>query len=193
VSTMWELKKEFYQSELTIKKSRFITFIGKVQSKADLDLFIAKYSAKDARHNCYAYRYLVNTAETQGSDNDGEPTGTSGNALLRFIELKNVTNICILVVRYFGGIKLGTGPLTRAYVAGAKELLKPTELINLTPQKTVTFCAKITSQKQIQAFLRKKGCETYHIDYDNDILTFQVQCHDDLDLAAITHLFFRKE
>lgn len=113
--------------EEVVKKSKFITYIGTVTTKEELDAFIKKYSKSDARHNCWAYKIGFENI-VYGYNNDGEPTGTAGEPLLKLININDITNIVIFCVRYFGGIKLGTGGLQRAYSSGAIHLLKTTKL-----------------------------------------------------------------
>ena len=109
-------------SEFVEKRSRFISHIWPVETEEQAQQYIKDMKAKyyDARHNCWCYR--VGPATARYSD-DGEPQGTAGQPMLKVLEREEVTNVCCVVTRYFGGILLGAGGLTRAYSKGAKDAL----------------------------------------------------------------------
>ncbi len=102
--------------ELEINKSRFIAYKLELSSLDEVKPFLEKLKKehKKARHVCYAYVYNKEMISEKCSD-DGEPGGTAGYPILNVIKKKNLTNVLVAVVRYFGGIKLGAGGLTRAY------------------------------------------------------------------------------
>lgn len=102
--------------ELIINKSRFIALKYELESIDDVKLILEKLKKehKKATHICYAYVYKKDIVSEKCCD-DGEPNGTAGYPILNVIKKKNLTNIMVVVVRYFGGIKLGAGGLTRAY------------------------------------------------------------------------------
>ena len=108
--------------ELIVKKSKFIAYFYKIESKDDAEKAIeeVRLKHKDARHIPYAY-LLPNTAK---KTDDKEPTGTCGTPLLTLLERNNLNSHLILVVRYFGGTKLGAGNLLRAYLNAASEAIK---------------------------------------------------------------------
>ena len=121
---MSEFKVPFQaaDSEFMEKRSRFISHIWPVETEEQAQQYIKDMKAKyyDARHNCWCYR--VGPATARYSD-DGEPQGTAGQPMLKVLEREEVTNVCCVVTRYFGGILLGAGGLTRAYSKGAKDAL----------------------------------------------------------------------
>ncbi len=109
----------------TINKSRFIAVVSHIESESDARALIEKEKKKypDARHCCWAY-ILGENSENMRYGDDGEPQGTAGLPMLEVLKKKNITNVLVTVTRYFGGILLGTGGLTRAYsssCAGAAE------------------------------------------------------------------------
>ena len=110
------------ESEFVEKRSRFISHIWPVDSEEQAQQYIKEMKARyyDARHNCWCYR--IGHAIARYSD-DGEPQGTAGQPMLKVLEREEVTNVCCVVTRYFGGILLGAGGLTRAYSKGAKDAL----------------------------------------------------------------------
>ena len=110
------------ESEFVEKRSRFISHIWPVESEEQAQQYIKEMKARyyDDRHNCWCYR--IGHAVARYSD-DGEPQGTAGQPMLKVLEREEVTNVCCVVTRYFGGILLGAGGLTRAYSKGAKDAL----------------------------------------------------------------------
>ena len=108
--------------EIIVKKSRFIGYYYQIDDINDVENIINDLwkENKKARHIPYAYK-LGNIVK---KSDDKEPNGTAGNPILNIIEMKKLDNIIILVVRYFGGVKLGAGPLTRAYANIANEVTK---------------------------------------------------------------------
>lgn len=117
---------ESRETEIVIKKSRFITSIGHTASTEEAKAFIAQVSAKyaDARHNCFAFNATapLSTAFCGCSD-DGEPKGTAGYPMLTVLLHCGVGEITAVVTRYFGGILLGTGGLVKAYQDSVKNAL----------------------------------------------------------------------
>lgn len=102
--------------EIVINKSRFIAYKFNLQNLEQVKQILAnlKQEHKKATHICYAYVFNIGTVSEKAFD-DGEPNGTAGYPILNVIKKKNLANTMIVVVRYFGGIKLGAGGLTRAY------------------------------------------------------------------------------
>ena len=110
--------------ELEISKSKFIAYKKELTSLEEVKAFLLqlKKEHKKARHICYAYVYKNEIISEKCSD-DGEPGGTAGYPILNVIKKKNLTNVMVAVVRYFGGIKLGAGGLTRAYTKATAGVL----------------------------------------------------------------------
>lgn len=110
------------ESEFAEKRSRFIGHIWPVETEEEAQAHIKAMESQyyDARHNCWCY--LIGDNIVRYSD-DGEPQGTAGQPMLKVFQRENVTNVCCVVTRYFGGILLGAGGLTRAYSRSAKETL----------------------------------------------------------------------
>ena len=118
------------ETEFTIKKSRFITVVAEISTEEEARSVIGKIRKQywDARHTCFAYR-IGNTGFIQKYDDDGEPAGTAGKPILEVIRGRELTNVLVIVTRYFGGTLLGTGGLVRAYTAATIEGLKNSESI----------------------------------------------------------------
>ena len=103
-----------------IRKSRFITLAGPISSAAEAMSFIERHSDLAATHNCWAWKL---GAQYRSSD-DGEPGGTAGRPILAAIEAQDCDQVVVLVIRWYGGIQLGTGGLARAYGGGANKCLQ---------------------------------------------------------------------
>ena len=114
---MFKTIKENVYSEIVEKKSKFIANVFYIESKEEAERIIKEINKKyfDARHNCYAYRITEDINVLEKSSDDGEPSGTAGAPMLDILSKNNLSNILVIVTRYFGGILLGTGGLVRAY------------------------------------------------------------------------------
>ena len=111
--------------EIVEKKSRFLSFAYSVTSVLEVDKIIEslKCDYKKATHICYAYNIKTNGVFARAVD-DKEPSGTAGRPILNVIEKKGLFDVLVVVVRYFGGIKLGAGGLVRAYTKAANQCLE---------------------------------------------------------------------
>jgi uncharacterized YigZ family protein len=121
--------KENIENIIEIKKSKFITKLYRINNVNDINNILKETNKKynDSTHICYAY-ILENTEKCS---DDGEPSGTAGIPILNILKKKNLTNILAVVIRYFGGIKLGAGGLVRAYSNSVVDTLKETSIIEL--------------------------------------------------------------
>ena len=134
------VKRNITVNETVIEKSRFICTLKKVDGEEEAKLFVSEIKSKypDATHNCYAYIADEGGFYIKFSD-DGEPQGTAGLPMLETLKAKNLKKVAVVVTRYFGGIKLGTGGLARAYadcVKKAVEIAGVTECILSSVIKT---------------------------------------------------------
>ena len=122
--------RNFGEDSFEEKKSEFIGYAKRVESEEEAKEFIAeiKDKHKQARHNCYAYIIGENMGIQRYSD-DGEPQGTAGIPILEVMKKSDITDCAIVVTRYFGGILLGTGGLTRAYKKGASMAVKKAGIV----------------------------------------------------------------
>lgn len=130
-----------FRTEYIIEKSHFIATIAPVSTEEEAQAFIQRISKEfwDATHNCTAYAIGPRQEQQRSSDN-GEPSGTAGKPMLEVLKKTTITNVAVVVTRYFGGIKLGAGGLIRAYshsVAkavqeGPKLLIAPRQIVSLT-------------------------------------------------------------
>lgn len=144
--------KENIENEIIINKSRFITLLIKINNLDEIEknLKEIKKKYKDATHYCYAY--IINNHE-KCSDN-GEPSGTAGMPILNVLKQNDLTNILCVVIRYFGGIKLGAGGLIRAYSTSASEALNKTNIVNLIKGYKIVIEFNYDNIKQINYLLK---------------------------------------
>lgn len=138
--------------EIEIKKSRFICMLFYVESIDDINNVFKniKCNYKDATHYCYAY---ILDNQRKFSD-DNEPSGTAGLPMLNVLEKNNLTNILAIVIRYFGGIKLGAGGLVRAYSKSVSQALKETMVIPFIEYEVLTLETSYDNQKIIDKYTK---------------------------------------
>lgn len=119
------------ETEITVKKSKFIANIIKVtnQEMANEKLKEIKKKYHDARHNCFAYRIYEEDNLIERFSDDGEPSGTAGSPMLNILQKNNIGNVLVVGTRYFGGILLGTGGLVRAYSDATIDAISKINLI----------------------------------------------------------------
>ncbi|AIT09247.1 ABC transporter [Candidatus Francisella endociliophora] len=153
-----------------IKKSRFIAYLYKVESEQDALSYISELKAKfpDANHHCWAFS-LIKENKFRFSD-DGEPSGSAGKPILSHIQGHDLTNVLVVVVRYFGGTKLGVGGLIRAYGQAAKEVLKLAEIIEVQPQSHIRIEYGYTETTNIEIIIKRFCAEVINQSYDSNIV-----------------------
>lgn len=123
--------KNFHQSSIKEKGSEFIAIVYPIDNEGNAVNHLNEIRKKfyDASHHCYAYK--IKSGELKYSD-DGEPNGTAGIRILNAIEHFSLTDLLLIVVRYFGGTKLGVGPLGKAYYNASINVLEPSEIVTET-------------------------------------------------------------
>lgn len=184
--------------EMIIKNSKFISYIYKVNSLNDIEIIIndIKNKYKDATHICYAYK-IDNLIKT---NDDNEPTGTAGLPILDVINKNNLNYTIIIVVRYFGGIKLGAGGLLRAYSKGASNVVKLCNLKKLIKGFDITITFGYDNLKNIDYLLKEENIydKKYHdkIKYsfktsDNNIID-KIKNNKDITINNINEIYIEK-
>lgn len=164
--------KENVQDELIINKSKFLTYVYKINSVECVinNLNNLKKIHKDANHYCYAYS-LKNIKK---ASDDGEPLHTAGLPILNVIENKKLDNVLVVVVRYFGGIKLGAGGLVRAYTNATKNALIKAEITPIKEIKKVRITFDYNNVSNVN-YLLKDNKITYKEYDDNVIYEFEYE------------------
>lgn len=150
------------------KMSKFLAFAFPVESAAEAKERISEYQKKyfDARHVCWAY--MIGSARTEflSSDN-GEPSGTAGKPILGQINSFGLTNVCIIVVRYFGGIKLGTSGLIAAYREAAREALSAATIIEKHDMSDIIFSFPYLAMNDVMRLTKGSDVEIISQIFDN--------------------------
>ena len=161
--------KDKSEGQYTEKRSKFLAFAFPVSTVEEVKTILAEYQKKyyDARHVCYAYMLGADRLEFRANDN-GEPSGTAGKPILGQINSNNLTNILILVVRYFGGIKLGTSGLIVAYRAAAAEAIAAADIIEKTVDETISFAFEFPMMNAVMRIVKEEGPEMVSQGYDSD-------------------------
>ncbi|MGN0681180.1 MAG: YigZ family protein [Candidatus Fimisoma sp.] len=138
-------------AEQVIEKSRFITYVKPAETREEAEAFIAEIRGKhrDATHNVPAM-VLGDKMQIQWASDDGEPQGTSGAPIVKMLVAAGITNVVIVVTRYFGGIKLGTGGLVRAYTSSAKLGIEAAGVCDVAQQLCLTYCLEYTHLSKVQ-------------------------------------------
>lgn len=142
------------------KGSKFIASAFTVMSEDEAKAGIAEIRKKyyDARHHCYAYMIGPDKKTFRSSD-DGEPSGTAGKPILNQILSKDVTNICIVVTRYFGGIKLGTSGLINAYKTAARDALDNAQIEEKTINEVYSLEFAYPLMNEVMRILKEENLE----------------------------------
>jgi len=157
----------FGQDEIIIEKSTFIGYAKPVTNEEEALAFIQEIKKKhrDATHNVPAY-VLGENNEIQRCNDDGEPSGTAGVPVLEVLKKEDVRNVAVVVTRYFGGIKLGTGGLVRAYTKGAKIALEAAGIVRQVLYQVMSLSIEYTLLGTVQNQLRLQQYEVKEIVYD---------------------------
>lgn len=138
-------------AEQIIEKSRFIAYVSPAETREEADEFIAaiRKKHKDATHNVPAM-VLGDKFQIQWGSDDGEPQGTSGAPIVQMLVAQGITNVVVVVTRYFGGIKLGTGGLVRAYTSSAKLGLAAAGICDVCERSVLTYALDYTYLAKLQ-------------------------------------------
>lgn len=154
--------------EIEIKRSRFITWIARATSEEEARAVIhaAREEFPDARHHCSAFIVHVDDAQPiERSSDDGEPSGTAGKPMLEVLKGSGMSDIVAVVIRYFGGIKLGTGGLVSAYTNAVSEALPAVQMVTRAMREQVTVDLPHAEAGRIEAELRNAGVDVVDVAY----------------------------
>jgi len=164
----YSIPKDTAQAEIEVKKSRFIALAAHANSRQSAMQFLEQIQQAypDARHHCWAY-VLGNPAcaSSAGMGDDGEPSGTAGRPILNVLQHKNVGDIVLVVARYFGGIKLGAGGLTRAYSQAAQAVMERLVLSVFEERIEVECRCAFADEAQVRHFLTQFDAQILQVDY----------------------------
>ena len=163
------IKKDFIAEE-EIKKSRFICHLKRVYTEEEARAFISEIKKEHhkANHNCSAFT-LGDRQEIQRSSDDGEPSGTAGVPMLEILKKREITNVCAVVTRYFGGIKLGAGGLIRAYAGSVGHALDQVGLVKFVTQEQLILTLDYGNYDGLQRFLSSQGLVISESEFLSDV------------------------
>lgn len=179
MSDFFKTVKGVSQGKYTEKMSKFLSFVEPVQSADEAKAIIKRYANEyhDARHVCWAYMIGTDRSEYLSSDN-GEPSGTAGKPILGQINSFGLTNVVIVVVRYFGGIKLGTSGLIVAYREAARIAIEEGEIQECHEQAQVTFTFPYLSMNDVMKLVKGGDVKMIDQQFDNTC-SITLQCDAD--------------
>ncbi|ASJ94076.1 MULTISPECIES: YigZ family protein [Staphylococcus] len=169
--------KQAHSIENVISKSRFIAYIKPVSTENEAKAFIdeIKIKHKDATHNCSAYT-VGPEMNIQKANDDGEPSGTAGIPMLEILKKLEIHNVCVVVTRYFGGIKLGAGGLIRAYSGAVRDVIYDMGRVELREAIPVTVTldydqtGKFEYELASTTFLLREQFYTDKVSYQIDVV-----------------------
>lgn len=154
------------------KNSDFLTFLHPVTSREEAMDLVEHYRKKypDANHVCWAY-VIGNTRQpkTQAFSDDGEPSGTAGKPMLHVLTEREVGNCLSIVVRYFGGVKLGAGGLVRAYAGAVSSAVNCAHLTQITPSVQIKINVDFSKEAKIRHLVNQYGGDVVRVDYGSQV------------------------
>ena len=155
-----------YEDELVINKSKFLAFAYPITSEemAKEYLMNLRREYSDATHVCSAYS--LSTPRLEKADDDGEPSGTAGKPLLELIKKKGIENVLLVVVRYFGGIKLGAGGLVRAYTNAGNLVLDKSQVVSIIELDKYNAQIEVSKGSRLLEAIRNLGGEVVSCVYN---------------------------
>ena len=164
--------KEDGQVQEEIKKSRFICHAKRVYSEEEARAFITaiKKEHYKATHNCSAF-IIGERSEIKRTSDDGEPSGTAGVPMLGGLENHNLTNVCVVVTRYFGGIKLGAGGLIRAYAGSVALAVKEIGIVEIKEQAGIQIQMSYAQYQEYGNFLKEHNLMELETNFTDQVET----------------------
>lgn len=180
--------------ELTEKRSRFITYCEKVESQDAFKRFLRRLKTQypDARHFCYGFRIGPLSSAQRGFSDDGEPSGTAGMPILNVIDHSLFSDIAIIVVRYFGGTKLGTGGLARAYSEAAKQSLERIEWEEYEAKQVQHLICDFHQEHQLRYLLNQVDGHIIKVEYAEKVL-LKVELSETADLSTFAMFLVKRK
>jgi len=152
------------QYEETIKKSRFLALAAAVDTPAEALAFFAAHQQPEATHNCWAYRI----GQEYRFNDDGEPGGTAGRPILQAIDGQQCDRVAVLVIRWFGGIKLGSGGLIRAYGGVAAQCLRLAERVEIVEEAMLDCFCPFSEVALLQSRFASHGIRVVAEQFDGE-------------------------
>lgn len=160
-------------SEIVEKKSKFIANIFYVENieEAEEKIKEIKKQYYDARHNCYAFSIYTKEGIINRFSDDGEPSGTAGAPMLNILNSKKLTNVLVIVTRYFGGILLGTGGLVRCYTEATQEALNNTKEVEKDIGLETKIEVSYSDFEKFKYYLKQNDIKLANLEYAENIIS----------------------
>ncbi|WP_417566409.1 YigZ family protein [Marinobacter sp.] len=162
----------YLERETEVKKSRFIARVAPVSSRDDVKTWLeqAHKDHPDARHICWAYQIgRPGSAAEAAMNDDGEPSGTAGKPILNVIQHKDMGDVLVMVIRYFGGIKLGAGGLVRAYAGAAESVLSAVDRVVHQPVIDARVILSFADEQPLRHWCEVHGATVDSVDYGSSV------------------------
>ena len=180
----YQTLKRAVTARLEIKKSEFIAYAYPVTSREQAMFHVEQLREQypDARHFCWGY--IIGDPDnttSAGFDDDGEPSGTAGRPILNVLQHKSIGNVIIIVVRYFGGIKLGAGGLTRAYAGSAQAAVDEMTLNPYVPMAQIQILAEFATEAQCRYMIENLGGHIDDVAYSKQVTLTATLAEADID------------
>ena len=158
-------------SEVIEKKSRFIANIFYVESLEEAEEKIKQIKKKyyDARHNCFAFNIYNENGNISRFSDDGEPSGTAGAPILAILNAQNLSNVLVVVTRYFGGILLGTGGLVRAYSEATKQAIENASIIEKDYGIICNYTVLYEDLEKIKYYFKQENIKMVDFNYAENV------------------------
>lgn len=164
--------KQFHQAELVIKKSRFIAWADTVTDRQQAMAFLqrAKNKYPDARHHCWAYQIgNPHSPTTTAMSDDGEPSGTAGKPILNVLQHKGIGDVMVVIIRYFGGIKLGAGGLVRAYSGATEKVMSELPIQINIAEVEKTLEVDFSKEQLLRHWLSQHSGRVLSVNYQQQV------------------------
>ena len=166
--TFYTLSDEVGEGYYTEKRSKFLAYAHHVTSIEQIKEIIVQYRSKyyDARHVCYAYMLGAERKEFRAND-DGEPSSTAGKPILGQINSLNLTDVLVVVIRYYGGVNLGTGGLIVAYRTAAADALAHSQVVSQQVLETITYDFSYPMMNDVMRIVKELSPKIVSQSFDN--------------------------
>lgn len=159
--------KEYYENEIVINKSRFIGIIIPLSNDYQVKDILKELNKKYPKATHYCYAYVIGNKEK--SNDDGEPSGTAGRPILEVIKNSDLHDVLLVVIRYFGGIKLGAGGLVRAYVNASKDVIDKADVFSIETHTLYEISMEYSLYDSINYHLQKEKGKIIDTIFEEDV------------------------
>lgn len=173
-------------NEIIIEKSRFISLLLTVNTLEEVSNYLRdiKKEFKNATH----YTYATITSDGSKASDDGEPSGTAGRPLLELLKRQNITNVLLVVIRYYGGVKLGVGKLLRTYVDAGNSVIQKGKYYYKTPAKTIYIDVNANTLRYWEKFMKLNRILILKQEYNMDSVRLTLKLAKEVDVEKLFNM-----